>query len=310
MKTLSYETFLPEIRLAVQKESPDDVSVSIIKIMKNNGVAMDAMTIMKEGHSSSPTIYLAPYYEDYSENGTDMDTIAGRIIDRYRQALLPQNPDFKEFRDFEKIKDRIIFRVVNLTLNKPLLGDVPHVCMPDLDLAVTFCVLLDIKEKADATVLIHNDHLKLWDAGPDTVHELAMENTPRLLPSKLKKLSDIIGAMAEEKTVTDCGFPELYVLTNANCIFGAGCIVYDGLLRSISARLGGDLYVLPSSVHETLLFAAGDFDAPEELHQMICEVNDAQVAPHEVLGSYAMFYSSKEDRLTLLKPAAQMEDRL
>ena len=34
MKTMTYEAFLPEIRLAVQKASPDDVSVSLQSIKK------------------------------------------------------------------------------------------------------------------------------------------------------------------------------------------------------------------------------------------------------------------------------------
>ena len=51
-------------------------------------------------------------------------------------------------------------------------------------------------------------------------------------------------------------------------------------------KLGVDsLYILPSSIHEVLAIAMGD---PDELRQLVCEVNDTQVVPQERL-SYNVY---------------------
>lgn len=46
----------------------------------------------------------------------------------------------------------------------------------------------------------------------------------------------------------------MYVLSNRERSWGAGCILYPGELKKAASRLGGDLVVLPSSVHETMIF--------------------------------------------------------
>ena len=49
----------------------------------------------------------------------------------------------------------------------------------------------------------------------------------------------------------------LYVLTNKQAVHGAAVMLYEGELRKVSDRLGGDLAILPSSLHEVLLRPPG-----------------------------------------------------
>ena len=44
-----------------------------------------------------------------------------------------------------------------------------------------------------------------------------------------------------------------YVLTNRYRNFGAACLLYEGCLERIGEKLGGEFYVLPSSVHEVII---------------------------------------------------------
>ena len=48
----------------------------------------------------------------------------------------------------------------------------------------------------------------------------------------------------------------MYVCSNTSKINGAGVILYDGLLKEFAERVDNNFYILPSSIHETLLIPA------------------------------------------------------
>lgn len=49
----------------------------------------------------------------------------------------------------------------------------------------------------------------------------------------------------------------MYVLTNCLNLYGAGCILYEGVLEKEAERLKSGFYVLPSSVNEVIIVPAG-----------------------------------------------------
>ena len=59
----------------------------------------------------------------------------------------------------------------------------------------------------------------------------------------------------------------------------------------------GDFYVLPSSVHETLIIPKDAGMELRDLEQMVQEVNQTQVAPQERLSDHVYEYDAKEHEL-------------
>ena len=99
----------------------------------------------------------------------------------------------------------------------------------------------------------------------------------------------------------------MYVLSNRERSWGAGCILYPGELKKAASRLGGDLVVLPSRVHETMIFVRTGEEDPELFVRMISEVNRKEVAREEWLSFQAYGYSLEEDRLMLLSEMPPVE---
>ena len=83
----------------------------------------------------------------------------------------------------------------------------------------------------------------------------------------------------------------MYVLTNQNKLNGASCILYEHLLELFADRLGADLYILPSSVHEVILIPATSDTSFAELSRMVKEVNETQVSPEEILSDHVYYFS-------------------
>ena len=92
----------------------------------------------------------------------------------------------------------------------------------------------------------------------------------------------------------------MYVLTNEQKLFGAACILYRDQLKSFAEKKNADLYILPSSVHETILIPSIPSLNQEAFLDIVSEINRSQVEEEEVLADSVFFYNKKEDALYLL----------
>lgn len=89
----------------------------------------------------------------------------------------------------------------------------------------------------------------------------------------------------------------LYVLTNKRMFLGASGILDRSIIRSSAERIGHNLHIIPSSIHETLLCPdLGQIDK-EKLDRIIKEINDTQVAPQDRLSDHAYYYDRAMDEI-------------
>lgn len=297
---MNYKTFKQQVICAISEKEGEGTDVTIHSIIKNNGIHLDGLVIKKSCRNISPTIYLNYYYKDYKD-GKTLDTICNDILSLYHSNLCMSNFDLSFFTDYEKIKDRIVYKLISYRQNEDLLKNVPH--FKYLDLAVVFnCLLLDT-ERGNATILIHHHHLDFWQITPDALYALAKANTPKLLPFEIRSMDELlIGLLKDSDTATppletDSTTCPMYVLTNHVKLHGASCLLYDDVLKNFSLQFGCSFYVLPSSIHEVLLLPASETSDINELNSMIKEVNMTQVSGDEILSDHAYFFS--QDSLML-----------
>ena len=72
-------------------------------------------------------------------------------------------------------------------------------------------------------------------------------------------------------------------------LFGAASMLYEEPIHELAEQVGGDLYILPSSVHEVIAVPA-DFGSPEELAEMVYEINMEQVDINDRLSNQVYHY--------------------
>ena len=63
--------------------------------------------------------------------------------------------------------------------------------------------------------------------------------------------------------------------------------------------MGENFFVIPSSVHETIIVAESEAPGREELRSMIEEINETQVEAEEVLSDRAYYYDRESGKLAL-----------
>ena len=280
---MEYKEFVEYIKMNAGYIAGEGGNITINHVIKNNGCEMDGLVIMEKGKDIAPTIYLDSFYELYT-NGENIKNIIRQIEVIYEQNKNNVTFDVNILKHFDTIKDKIVYKVVNYRSNEKLLEQVPHKRI--LDLAVVFYCLLDNEYGRSATALIYNNNLKNWNVTIDDVYKAALKNTPDLLHSKISSMAALfekcgVNVDGEEVDLKDYVPSDMYVLTNESKLNGAACILYENVLYDFAQKLGADLYILPSSVHEVILLPKLSMFEKDELVNMVKEVNTEGVAADE-----------------------------
>lgn len=298
---MEYKEFVEYIKMNAGYIAGEGGNITINHVIKNNGCEMDGLVIMEKGKDIAPTIYLDSFYELYT-NGENIKNIIRQIEVIYEQNKNNVTFDVNILKHFDTIKDKIVYKVVNYRSNEKLLEQVPHKRI--LDLAVVFYCLLDNEYGRSATALIYNNNLKNWNVTIDDVYKAALKNTPDLLHSKISSMAALfekcgVNVDGEEVDLKDYVPSDMYVLTNESKPNGAACILYENVLYDFAQKLGADLYILPSSVHEVILLPKLSMFEKDELVNMVKEVNTEGVAADEVLSDHVYEYNRTERLITM-----------
>ena len=298
---MEYKEFVEYIKMNAGYIAGEGGNITINHVIKNNGCEMDGLVIMEKGKDIAPTIYLDSFYELYT-NGENIKNIIRQIEVIYEQNKNNVTFDVNILKHFDTIKDKIVYKGVNYRSNEKLLEQVPHKRI--LDLAVVFYCLLDNEYGRSATALIYNNNLKNWNVTIDDVYKAALKNTPDLLHSKISSMAALfekcgVNVDGEEVDLKDYVPSDMYVLTNESKLNGAACILYENVLYDFAQKLGADLYILPSSVHEVILLPKLSMFEKDELVNMVKEVNTEGVAADEVLSDHVYEYNRTERLITM-----------
>ncbi len=307
MADMTFEEFKQEIADSIKDHLPDQYQDSTIQLntVQKNNEALDAITITSPDSNVSPTIYLNSFYEDY-QNGQDMDTILDHIADIRVEHEVSQDFDVSKITDFDQVKDHIAARVVGIEDNSDLLDQRPHAVMDDL--AVTYCVMLGEDANGSMSVPITNQLMETWGVTQEELHDLAKANQDELTPSTFKSMNEVMAEMMIPQMMSDMGVdretaqemiesmmpPEdkMYVLSNEQKLNGAAALLDDKMMDQIAEKVGGDFYILPSSVHEVLIVPADAGMDLKDLEAMVQEVNETQVAPQDRLSDHVYQYDN------------------
>lgn len=297
---MNFENFITTVTNTVSDRMGAHYSVSTHNVTKNNGVILTGILIKANGNFSvAPTIYLNPYYDAYEKGDTTFGTVIDEVIDTYERNKINRSIDMKFFLNYETVRSRIIFKLINTEKNRELLRDVPYI--PFHDLSIVFQCLVSEERFGNASILIHNVHLQLWKVNARELYECALENTPLLQGYELADMNTVLEEMKALGGIDDEEIEDMqqevpmYVLSNKSRINGASCILYKDILKDFAMVVDKDLYVLPSSIHEVILLPSDGTQESEQLKEMVREINQSQVEKEEVLSDSVYYYRRSDD---------------
>lgn len=302
---LSFNEFTRAIVEKLREGLGYKYDIQVTEIEKNNHVIKPAIMAGKHGEYSNIVVYMQEYYEEY-KNGISIEQIIYSI-----GAFIQGNQieiDIEEIKDFDKIKDRLFFRLINYKANKAALGNIPHIKY--LDLAIVFS--LGFKDEGYMTMTINNNLMEVWGKSVEELYEQTKKNTPLLFDVSFNSMNDVLLELAKkrlkneadaledaEKTLKKIELP-LYILTNEIGINGSAVMLYEGTLKEIAEGFGSDLIILPSSIHEVLILAYEEDLDIDELKEMVYMINRSEVPVVDILSDNVYRYSREEDKVYMV----------
>ena len=307
---LSYEDFVLAFKEALEAEGrlPELGRAVRQQITRNNGIVCDAIIYSCESSGCMPIFYCRDWYARY-QTGKSPEALAEEAADLAAGCFRERDAEglTDMILDYDRAKERLIFRAVNADRNRELLEHCPHV--RQLDLALTFRLRIDEPGGRQGTVLVSREIAEAWQVDPDTLYAQTAENMKRLYPPRLDALTNVLERLAGEGRIMmenplpmDAEDMPIYVLTNESGQEGASVLFYTDQVRRFAQRHGCDALIFPSSIHELLLipetFARADIDYSD----MVREINTQVVSDEEILSDHVYRYSLASDCLMIEQP--------
>lgn len=298
-----FKEVVKESFLSYMPKSYQDMEVRVDSVDKVNR-KLDGLSLLAKNEKTmvSPTLYINDMYEKYLRTEDLQATLreAAEAMDEvFREATIPPL-------DISTAKDNIIFQLVNTMQNEDMLKNLPH--REFQDLSIMYRWVVGVEQQGLSSVVINNHVAESLGMGEEQLFKAAAENTRRILPPVVQSMNEVMRDMfmadGMPKELADLMIGEqepertMWVISNKSRIDGAASMLYEDKLHNLAEKVGTDLYILPSSVHEVIAVSV-EMGEPEELAQMVAEVNMDQVDLSERLSNQVYHYDKDLRKITL-----------
>lgn len=298
---LTRDEFNQEIVEETKKKICTEMNISLHKVSKNNGVVLDAVTIMLPGMYAAPTLYLDAYYDEYS-SGVSIGNLTEKLLAENGSYMFPEISDPEDLMDYEAMTGNLRYRLINYDMNRELLKTIPYIRY--LDLAKIYYFIVNM-EGSFAARIVRLEDLRLWGVDEKELDTMAEANMSEQEPPSVELISDLLrkmgGEMAEEpEDVEGMGVSwPMYVISNKRRFYGAACLLYPGLMEALAARMDAGFFILPSSVHELIAVPDNGIFARRDLENLVTEINLSHVERVDILSNHVYYYSRMSGTVTM-----------
>lgn len=290
-------TNIKEFAYAVKDFLEREISsarVEIVEVKKNNGRMRTGIAVCKNGCNIAPNIYMEELFERY-QNGESLTELY-QIIEKILHDVSPkENFNVDSIMDFQSVKGKICFKLINAERNADQLEEMPHRCFHDL--AIVYYIMVSQETSDIATIAVKNSMMENWGVDESVLYKTALHNTPKLCRSEIMTMEKALDGFLKPGII---GVPSLYVVTNEKRTNGAGVMLYDGIMEEVAKKTGSDLYILPSSIHETLFLPATNQEDENMLLNMVREVNESCLSQEDYLSDNVYHYHADDGRVTMV----------
>lgn len=276
------------------RERFPNLDIGIQAVSKLQGESYTGLAVSPAGSNVAATMNLDYVYKRV-EDGMPMETALHNIEKQVAEIAgsMPQF-DTRALMDYDQMKEKLTLQMIPIAGNEEKLSEIPHRAVEDMALVYRF--EMESNEQGSASILVTNNMLQTYDITANQLHsdalEAALENHPATLRNMNEVLRDMMGDAAG-MFLPDEPSP-IWVATVEGGQNGACTIQYPDFLDQAAETMGGDFYVLPSSIHEVLFIADDGSMELSHLEEMVRSINEAEVAPADRLSDNVFHYDSEE----------------
>ena len=300
---MNFDEFLEAAKDRI-KELVIEADVKIQAVDKLQGESYVGIAVRPEHASAAVTFNLNAAYDRYQADESQKDAILNKIAADAKQvsSAIPAF-EVSSITDYETVKDHLTMQVVPVEPNKEMLDGIPHKTIEDI--AVVYRVEIPGSADGTASTLVTNQLLSEYGITAEQLHRDALEAQVANHPPVLKNMSEIMAEMSGG--MMDMPESPMWVATVEGGMNGASVTQIPGFLEESAEKLGGDFFVLPSSIHEVLFIRDDGSFEREQLESMVRGVNATEVSEADFLSDSVYHYDSEEH---IFEKAVTFESRV
>ena len=304
---LNYEEFKKVLEEQLSSYLPESLAGSKVEMRcvekVNRSVDEIAIIPLKEsGQSVFPCLRVDELYDEYQrigDAGAIMELVAGKFLENNKNApAIVMNQDTLR-------RDRIIMMLINTEQNKQLLETLPH--REFLDLSIVYRLGLGSNKDGLYYSMVDNKLAKAMGMNEQELFQAAYANTRELLPPVVVDMNEVTRTILKRQGMPDemigeciSNMPDnvMFVISNSIGVNGAASMLYEEELQRLAERVGSDLYILPSSLHEVIAVSS-HLGKLEQLAEMVHEVNMTAVDLEDRLSNQVYHFDKELGRLSI-----------
>lgn len=243
-------------------------------------------------------LYVQDLYREY-QNGWSMEEIVREIVERL--DAIARSECFQRSRnleDYDKIKEDLFIRLLNIEKNKVELEECIYRTIGDI--ALVLYARMGELNGSSASIKIKRHMLEKWEQEPKQVFEEALLNTYFISPPRIycwEKLifdpdyagENFMNLLCDYKLKKDVLGNCLSTTIRTN---GAVAIFLPGVAERIGQLMGGGFYMVFTSIHEVMIHNERSAD-PEELKKVLADTVNETTPPEDFL-TYQIYHYDLE----------------
>ena len=315
---ININEFMEMAKEEIVEMLPGDLTKDLViesnRVVKMNDQIYNGLTIRKENEETAPTIYMNEKFDRYMQ-GYPFKALMAESVQEYLDAIVSKPEIVETSLTFDKVRDNLTIRIVEIDRNKEFLQKIPYMMMGN-----GFAAICDIK--------VHEDNSGYWKT--TITRELMMENNydkTEMFKTAIEncQLKDPVVLSTMESQLffddkenlldMDGNIPEskkshMYILTNEENMLGSATLFYPGVQEKIAEKLGEGYLVLPSSVHELIIVPESSGITPRDAAEMVHEANHSGIVdPKDVLSDNVFRYDKDTRKLETIRSELAREVR-
>lgn len=282
-----------------------DAKISVSTIVHTNDDSYTGICLIRPDRNVGREIPLEEYADDVRA-GQPLEDAMISIAEELTRSKVPHGvPDGSvDFTNFEDVRQNLTTKLCDPQDSVRYLSDKPWT--PVGDWGLLYRVKMGQGEGLVGSAPITNTMMEIWKIDLPTLHRAAVDNESSKDPAWLTSNADIFAGhfIAGPNNLLDGGPRMLrptdsFMLSNKSHFNGACVVGWDGVLEKLGDVLGRNYYILPSSIHEVMIFP--DFPS-RRLEQMEASLrmgnSDPRVCEQEdILSNRMQYYDRRRHRL-------------
>jgi len=218
--------------------------------------------------------------------------------------------------DYEEIKDRLCITLHSKEQRIEQLKGNLSMDIEGTDLTAAIRIFTGKKDNENGYFGIEPRYLETWGKTLEEVYQQALQNMPRLFPPRIMEMDEMIGRLIfglddveQDSESLEIEFEpyKMYVLSNDTKTDGAAAILYPGLLEKLASNMQSNIFILPSSEHETLLTKDTGEISARDWQSVVIQANQ-QLFSQDILSDEVYCYDYQEHMLKMVTDPEQTKE--